>query len=507
MARTIRKKIKTLAELEDICHALRAEGRRIVQCHGVFDLLHPGHLRHFEAARAEGDLLIVTVTPDRFVNKGPGRPAFSEGLRAESVAALEMVAYVALTGAPSAADAIRRLRPAVYAKGSDYLGADDPTGQLADERRAVEEAGGRLHFTPEAAFSSSRLLNRHFDVYPEAAQDFLQRFRQRHAPDAIVAQLKRLRSLKTLVIGDAIVDEYHYVQAMQRSAKELLLTTRYLREEHFAGGALACANHVAGFCDQVDLVTVLGTDDPRREFILRHLKANVSPTFFLRDDAGTPVKRRYIEQAFLSKMFEVAFLGESELPAAVSRRVAAHLAATLARYDLVIVADYGHGCLTRELIRVLTGARFLAVTVQTNSANLGFNLVSKYPRADYVCIDEPELRLAAHDRTSTLEDLVPPLAKAMTCGLVSITQGHKGSLTYAPPSVFPVPALSREVVDRLGAGDAYLAVTAPCAAAGCDPELVGFIGNAVGALAVGIVGNRTAVDPLTLERTLTALLR
>ena len=86
--RTFEEKIKTLAELEDICRTLRAEGKRIVQCHGVFDLMHPGHVRHFEAARAQGDVLVVTVTPDRFVNKGPGRPVFNERLRSESVAAL-----------------------------------------------------------------------------------------------------------------------------------------------------------------------------------------------------------------------------------------------------------------------------------------------------------------------------------------------------------------------------------------------------------------------------------
>jgi rfaE bifunctional protein nucleotidyltransferase chain/domain len=508
--RTFEDKIKTLAELEEICRTLHAEGKRVVQCHGVFDLMHPGHVRHFEAARAQGDVLVVTVTPDRFVNKGPGRPVFNERLRSESVAALGSVAYAAITESPSAEDVIRRLRPSVYVKGSDYVDAkDDLTGKIADERRAVEEGGGRIHFTTEITFSSSSLLNLHFDVYPEEAQGFLRDFRQRHSADEVIGLLKDLKRLKVLVVGETIIDEYHYVQSMQKSPKELLVTTRYQREEHFAGGILACANHAAGFCGQVDIVTGLGATDSREEFIRAHLKPNVEPTFFYQENTGTIVKRRYVEQAFLNKMFEVSFLDEGDLPLSVSRQVERHLARVLPTYDVVIVADYGHGFLNRDLIRLLTSeSRFLAVNVQTNSANLGYNLINKYPRADYVCIDEPEVRLAAHDRRSNLEEIIGRLSKDLSCRRVSITRGHKGCIAYAEPEeFFQVPVLSREIVDRIGAGDAYLSVTAPCSAAGYHPEMVGFIGNAVGALAVRIVGNRTAVEPVPLFKFITALLQ
>jgi rfaE bifunctional protein nucleotidyltransferase chain/domain len=508
--RTYEDKIKTLAELVEICRTLQAEGKRIVQCHGVFDLMHPGHVRHFEAARAQGDLLVVTVTPDRFVNKGPGRPVFNERLRSESVAAVGSVAFAAVTESPTAEDVIRLLRPSVYVKGSDYADAkDDVTGKIGDEQRAVEEMGGRIHFTTGVTFSSSHLLNLHYDVYPEEAREFLRRFRQRHPPDEVIGLLRDLKQVKVLVVGEAIIDEYHYVESMQKSPKELLVSTRYLREEHFAGGILACANHAAGFCDRVDMVTVLGTADSREDFIRSHLKPNVTPTFFRRHDAGTVVKRRYVEQAFLSKMFEVSFIDEGELPLSVSRQIERYLVEVLPRYDVVIVADYGHGFLNRELIRVLTAeSRFLAINVQTNSANLGYNLISKYPRADYVCIDEPEVRLAAHDRRSSVEELIERVAKDMSCRRVAITRGHKGCIAYTEPAeYFNVPVLSREIVDRVGAGDAYLSVTAPCAAAGYDPEIVGFIGNAVGALAVRIVGNRTAVEPVPLFKFITALLQ
>ena len=510
MPRTFEDKIKTLDELETTCRVLRAEGKQIVHCHGVFDLMHPGHVRHFEAARAEGDMLIVTVTPDRFVNKGPGRPVFNERLRSETVAALGSVAFVAITESPSAEDVIRRLRPSVYVKGSDYADAkDDLTGKIADERRAVEQVGGRIHFTTEIEFSSSNLLNLHFDVYPEEAQGFLRDFRQRHSADEVICLLKDLQRLRVLMVGETIIDEYHYVEGLQKAPKELLVTTRFVREEHFAGGILACANHAAGFCRQVDIVTVLGQRDSREAFIRRQLKPNVAPRFFYREDTGTIVKRRFVERAFLNKMFEVSFLDEGDLPLSVTRAVEEDLARILPEYDLVIVADYGHGFLNRDLIRMLASeSRFLAVNVQTNSANLGYNLITKYPRADYVCIDEPEVRLAAHDNRSKLEEIIGRLAKDLSTRRVAITRGHNGCISYADPEgFFQVPVLSREIVDRIGAGDAYLSVTAPCAALGYPPEVVGFIGNAVGALAVRIVGNRTSVEPVPLFKFINALLQ
>jgi rfaE bifunctional protein nucleotidyltransferase chain/domain len=503
-------KILSLDELATVLSRERARDKRAVQCHGVFDLLHPGHIRHLEAARREGDLLVVTVTPDRFVNKGPGRPVFNQRLRAESLAALVSVDYVAITESPTAVDAIRKLRPAVYVKGSDYAdSAADLTGKIDDERLAVEAGGGRVHFTTEITFSSSGLLNVHFDVYPEEAQAFLREFRTRYTADAVIGALTGLKDIRVLVIGDTIIDEYHYVQSMGKSPKELLVATRFLREEHFAGGILACANHVAGFCERVDVVTVLGARDSREAFIRERLKPNVTPKFFVRPDTGTVVKRRFVEQAFLNKMFEIAFLDDTELPPSLADQIGSYLRGVLDQYDLVLVADYGHGFLNRDLILQLAAeSRFLAVNVQTNSANTGFNLITKYPRADYVCIDEPEVRLAMHDRASPMQDIIRRVAKDLAARRVTITRGHHGSMAYEEQEgFFEVPVLSREVVDRIGAGDAYLAITAPCAAAGYAAELVGFIGNAVGALAVRIIGNRTAVEPVPLFKFITALLK
>jgi rfaE bifunctional protein nucleotidyltransferase chain/domain len=504
------RKIKRLAELEEILNCERIEGKRIVLCHGVFDLVHPGHVLHFKAARELGDLLVVTVTPDRYVNKGPGRPVFSEQLRVESLAALEYIDYVAINEWPTSVETIHQLRPDVYVKGSDYADpAKDLTGAIDREDEAIKSVGGRIRFTNELSFSSTELLNSYFGVYPEEAQLFLREFRVRYSFEDVIRHLEGIKKLKVLVVGDTIIDEYYYCQAIGKSPKETIVSTRYLREEAFAGGILACANHIAGFCDDVHLVTCLGTTDSKEEFVVKHLKPNVKAKFFYRSGSCTVVKRRFVDPAFLSKMFEICFLDDGHLSHDIDEAVCSYLGNCVGDYDLVLVADYGHGFIGRKIVNVLCeGAKFLAVNTQTNSANLGFNLITKYPRADYICIDEPEIRLATHDKHGNLEDLIVNIASNLRCKRISITRGHLGSVTYGAESgFFHAPVFSREIIDRVGAGDAYFSIAAPCVASGYSMDLAGFIGNAVGALAVGIVCNRSPIEPVPLFKFITSLLK
>ena len=156
----------------------RAAGRKVVLAHGVFDLLHIGHLRHLKLARQEGDVLIVSITADRFVNKGPGRPAFPEQVRAEMLAALDTVSLVVVSEAPTAVPMIEAIRPDVYIKGSEYAQEDkDVTGKIVDERLAVERGGGRIVFTDDVVHSSSSLINQFMDIHDPPLQDYLNRLR------------------------------------------------------------------------------------------------------------------------------------------------------------------------------------------------------------------------------------------------------------------------------------------------------------------------------------------
>lgn len=511
MIRDIQSKIKTIDELSNILDGLRNQEKKIICCHGVFDLLHPGHIRHFEAAKKKGDVLTVTITKDQHVNKGPGRPVFNHALRAESIAAIECVDYVAINEWPTAIEAIKKLKPHFYVKGSDYADKkSDITGKIYDEEEAVRSVGGTIHFTDEMSFSSTALINSHFAPYPKEAKEFLADFKKRYAPGDIINLFRKIESIKALVIGDVIIDEYHYCTPMGKSPKSNIVPTKFLNKESFAGGVLAASNHLAGFLKDVTLASTMGTVNKLKDFALGKIKPNIRAEFIDLEGLSTVVKRRFVEPTFLTKLFEVCYLEEANhLPASTEKKICEYLDKHLEEFDMVLVADFGHGIITPTILELISKkAKFLAVNAQSNSSNMGFNLVTKFPRADYICIDEPELRLACHDKFSDLEKLIQKIAKTLDCGRISITRGHKGSLVYSKDEGFTkVPVFSERVLDTIGAGDAYLAVTAPCVFKNMPMEVVGFIGNAVGAMEVLIVGNRSAVEPVPLFKYIQALLK
>lgn len=152
-------KILNVEELAAKVKELRSAGKTVVHCHGCFDLMHPGHIKYFQAAKRMGDILIVTLTPDNYVDKGPGRPVFNQELRAESIAALECVDFVAVNKWPTAEETLRLIRPNIYVKGQEFEKLEDKTGKIQREAEVVKEVGAHLQFTHEIVFSSTKLID------------------------------------------------------------------------------------------------------------------------------------------------------------------------------------------------------------------------------------------------------------------------------------------------------------------------------------------------------------
>lgn len=503
------EKIKSLEELAELTAQAREKGLRVALCHGVFDLLHPGHIRYFEAARRVADLLVVTLVADEHVNKGPGRPVFNQRLRAESVAALQAVDYVTIIDSPTAVNAILTLRPHYYVLGTADSSEPDEAGRIAEEKAAIQAVGGYIQWVDDIKFSSTRLLNRYFAPFSQEAAEFLRYFRRQYSAQDVIERLKDLWPMKVLVIGDIILDEYHYCEVMGKSSKSPTLTARFLYAERYAGGALAVANHIAGYASQVYLVAFVGEPAKDEVFIRSCLKPNIQAYLVRHPGRPTVIKRRYVTPFQLVKMFEVCWLDSRDPDSEAEDMLLTQLESILPKCDLVVVADFGHGGVGGRTIRWLTQQPvFLAVNAQTNSANTGYNLITKYPRADYICIDEEELRLANRSRYGSLAEITERTAQTLGCRIASITLGARGSLTYHPErGMIHTPVFSSDVVDSVGAGDAYLSITSLCVRAGYPPELIGFVGNCVGALAVRIVGNRESVEPGALFSFISTLLK
>jgi len=506
-----RRKIRTIGELGAIVRELRAGGHVVVLAHGVFDLLHIGHIYHLEEARAAGDVLLVTVTPDQYVNKGPGRPVFPATVRAEMLAALEFVDFVAINDSAGAENLLHHVQPSIYFKGEEYRDSEkDVTGRIVTEREAVEAHGGRLMFSSGPVFSSSALLNRYFDIYDPQLRDYLSELRstpdfQRNVLDVIDS----IADQRVLLIGDAIIDEYNYVHAMGKAGKENIIASRFLSQERFAGGVFAAANHIASFCREVEIVTCLGTEPSHEELIKDHLKPNVRLHAIYREGAETTRKSRTVDGSYFRKISEIYYSEDRPLDAALSDQFDALVKRYAHGFDTVIVSDFGHGLIsTRSIEQIISNSRFVAVNTQTNSSNFGYNLITRYPAADYVCIDAPEAHLAVGDKYAEVEKVTDSLAARVDCDKFIITRGVEGCLTYEREGpTRKIPAFTKTVVDTMGAGDAFLSVTAPLVSAGTPLDIVGFIGNAVGALKVGIVGHRASVEKAALVKYINALLK
>jgi len=150
-------KIIKLGELADRCEKLRSAGRRIVATNGCFDLLHVGHVRYLQSARALGDLLVIGLNGDRSVRelKGAGRPITTESDRAEILAALECVDVVTIFPEARATKFLATVRPAIYVKGGDY------TAETLDqeERVFLKQIGAAIRLIPfQEGYSTSELL-------------------------------------------------------------------------------------------------------------------------------------------------------------------------------------------------------------------------------------------------------------------------------------------------------------------------------------------------------------
>ncbi len=503
-------KIQGLEPLAEILAAARAAGRTVVHCHGVFDLLHIGHIKHLQAARRLGDVLVVTITPDRFVDKGPHRPAFTAELRAEALAALDCVDYVAINQWPSAVETIHLLKPDLFVKGEvKEKGPRDHTDAISKEEEAIQAVGGRLHLTEEDTFSASSLINQHIDVFSPEVRAYLETFRSRYREEDIIGYLRDIAKLKVLTIGETIIDEYCFCHTLNKANKDPILAAKLLRSEKYLGGIQAISNHVAGFCGEIGCLTFLGTVDSQEAFIRELLDPKVQLHLLMKSNAPTIVKRRYLEHYLSVKLIEIDIMNDEPLIPEDEERFCDMIATLAPRHDVVIVADYGHGLLTEKAVRLLCDkAPFLALNVQVNPGNYGFNLVSRYPRADFVTIDEPEASLEMKKKQVDIESVARMLAEQLHCRGFLLTRGQNGTLGYDDKSGFSkTPVFTTRLVDRIGSGDACLALTAPCAALGAPTEVLGFIGNIAGAAACGIMGNKSFITPISFFRSVSSLMK
>jgi len=507
-------KREKVIEFKDLS-ALRSRfpDRKIVQCHGVFDVLHAGHLSYFQSAKQFGDLLVVTITTDKHVNKGPGRPYFTDRIRANMVAALEAVDFVAISDHLTAVPAIDALKPHFYVKGPDYRDkTKDVTGGIYDEETAVERHGGKLVFTEDDTFSSSALVNRFFINWSEDQLHTIETVQRLGGEAKIKEVLDRVADLKVCVIGEPIVDTYRFCIPENISSKSPSISARFLYEENYTGGSLAIANHLADFANEVHLVITHG-DEP---YFQQVLKEKMDPRVVVHarelKNIPTPRKTRYIAVDKSQRMFEITDLRADQWATNSPENFCKTVTDITKSMDAVVLADFGHGLFEGAVLEAASQIRpFTALNVQTNSSNYGFNVFSKHGKFNYLSLDTREARIAYHDRLSAPVDIGRSARSDLKKigASVAMTLGPNGSYFFSggTDQEYFSPAFADSVVDATGAGDAFFCLTSMLLKAGSPPELIPFIGNVFAGLKTKIIGNKNAVTRAQLMKAIAAILK
>ena len=500
------RKIVSLAGLLVLRDEAHAAGKTIVHCHGCFDIVHPGHIHHLQFARSLGDLLIVSVSGDTHVNKGFDRPLIPQDLRASSLAALECVDCVYVNDHPTALELIEALRPDVYVKGREYEQNHD--ARFLKERETVVNHGGRVVFSSgEVVYSSTELigtLTRPDRFYDEK----ISRLRDRCglSTNNLQSLLRRARGLRVVVVGDYILDRYHFCDATGVAGEGPMLSLRPMQDRDYDGGAGVIALHLAGLGAQPVLVSALADDELSGQIAMR-LEGQGVEMQCHRGRREVVCKHRYLVDH--TKLFKVDEGASTPGDLQLEGLLAAKILAACEGAQAVVFCDFGYGMITPTLLDRLLPELRQRIPVLTADVSGRQNNLLRFREVDLLCPTEREVREAQQDFSSGLGAVVWNLLNTTNARQAIITLGKQGLVTFdGSPRPMPqrlhsdyLPALAPHAIDTLGCGDALLATASLALAAGGSLEAAAFLGSIAAALEAQEIGNQ----PITSERILAQL--
>ncbi len=496
-------KIVKLENLKSLSKKEKNKNKKVVLCHGVFDLIHIGHIKHFKEAKKNGDFLIVSLTSDKYVNKGSGRPIFNQNFRAEFLSSLSFVDVVFINDYPTSEKIISTIKPNVYFKGPDYKdNQKDNTKNIYKEIACTKKFGGKVVYSNDIAFSSSNLINTHSNYFNKEQKLFLKKISKKYSFDFIVSKINQLKKLKVLLVGETIIDQYIFGDVLGKSGKEPHLVLNEKLQETYLGGAAAIANHLISFCKSVNFITLAGKEKHHLLLIKKLLKKNINTNFFSKISGKTIIKKRYIDEVSKNKLLGVYSIDEEKFKESSQRKLINQIRNKSKKSDLILVSDYGHGLISRKTATVFNKSKtFFSLNAQINASNRGFHSLIKYKNIDSLIINENELRHEMRDKVGNLEKMGHELMRFLKIKKLIITRGDKGALLIEKDGkAIYAPAFANKLVDKVGAGDTMLAVISLCMKIKLPGDLSLFLGSLAGAIAVENIGNSTFMSKDDLIR-------
>jgi rfaE bifunctional protein nucleotidyltransferase chain/domain len=461
------------------------KNKKIGLCHGVFDIIHAGHISYLNSAKKKVDILIVSITADKYVNKGPNKPYNNQNKRIEIIDNLKNVDYTIINNNLSSENIIELLRPNFYFKGKDYL-KQDFVGNLNKEIKKLKKHNGNFIILNNQLMSSSKIYN-HKIVPNSEIKKYLLNLSKNINFEIITNKLKTISSKEINIIGEPIIDLYESSQILGLTTKGSVISIIKKKSENMSGGVIAVAKMISYFAKKVNLY-VYGQKKVIKKMIKNYKNINI---INLCPNKKIQIKKRYINDYNKEKLIQVSnfrfnFFSQNEKKFIINKikQIKNHL----------IICDFGAGLFSDEITKTINNIKIKKyINVQTNSLNYGLNLFTKYKEFYYMSLNENEWSMG----------LGVPLIKDINTfhnkiikkkNSISITKGKDGSTYLIGKSNYKAPAILTNLIDTTGCGDAYFALTSLAIMSGVENKFIPFIGNLYAGIHGLEIGNKKILD-------------
>jgi len=496
-----RRKIKTPGALREIIGP-RPRASSVIMCHGTFDIVHPGHIRHLMYAKEKADILIASLTCDAHIAKANFRPFVPEQLRAMNLAALEMVDYVVIDTRPTPLENLKLLQPDYFAKGYEYF-KDGLHPRTQEEVAVIESYGGEIIFTPgDVIYSSSVLLDH---APPRMAAEKLVPLMEAEGVtfEDLRGALDKFKDVRVHVLGDTIVDSYTYCSVIGGTAKTPTFSVKYEKQVDFSGGAAVVSKHIRRAGAQVWFSTVMGDDD-LKNFVLDDLRTHgIQSSVSIDRSRPTTHKNAYIADGY--RMLKVDKLDNRP----ISDKVLEQLKGSLSSgpVDAFVFSDFRHGIFSaRTIPRLLDGLSPDALRIADSQVANRWGNILEFEGFDLITPNEREARFALGDQDSVVRPLAEELYKRAGCRYLIMKLGERGIITYRPHregdqrAFFAVDSFVDKPVDAVGAGDALLSYATLALVAMKSDVIASILGSMAAAVACEHDGNNPVAPEEVREK-------
>ncbi len=461
--------------------------KKAILCHGVFDVVHPGHIRHLAYAKSKADILIVSITSDRFISKGTYRPHVPENLRAHNLAAFEMVDFVIIDDNKKPLENLKSIQPDYFAKGFEYTSEGLPK-DTQEELDVIEIYGGEMLFTPgDVVYSSSELINLALpNIYIEKLMSLMNE--EKITFKDLRITLSNLKGKTVHVIGDTIVDSYTRSTLIGGQTKTPTFSVLYQGKDDYIGGAGIVAQHMRAAGSDVVFSTVLG-DDEFKDFVLKGLAdSGVKCNAIIDKTRPTTNKNAIIAGGY--RLLKIDTLDNRSISEQIIDELNESITNT--KCDAVVFSDFRHGIFNKLTVDKLTEAVPDNVyRVADSQVASRWGNITDFMGFDLITPNEREARFALADQDSTVGNLSGKLIQETRCGTLILKLGSRGVfvLTDSEKGYFSIDSFANNVVDAVGAGDALLAYATLSMLTSKSPVIATILGSMAAACECEYDGN------------------